>query len=115
MDLQFAKAIPASFWVCFGRLFFVFKSAIFLSNVCTKFFSSMLSTPIFIERTAKEGLLLWCQRKLTGLHDINVRDFTNSWKDGLALCGLIYKHQPALIPFDTLNKVFTSLRHEPDF
>ncbi|KAJ4454393.1 putative Alpha-actinin A [Paratrimastix pyriformis] len=56
------------------------------------------------QKTAKEGLLLWCQRKTAGYRDVAVRDFTNSWKDGLALCALIHKHYPALIPFDTLTK-----------
>ncbi|XP_059970882.1 F-actin-monooxygenase MICAL1 isoform X5 [Mesoplodon densirostris] len=53
----------------------------------------------------QEELLHWCQEQTAGYPGVHVTDLSSSWADGLALCALVHRLQPALLEPSELQGV----------
>jgi len=58
------------------------------------------------EATAKEGLLLWVQKKTKNYNHVDppgVKNFSTAWSSGMAFCALIHRHRPNMLDYDSLD------------
>ncbi|XP_056130719.1 F-actin-monooxygenase mical1 [Lampris incognitus] len=51
-----------------------------------------------------DELLRWSQKHTAGYGGVNVKDLTQSWRSGLALCALIHHFRPQLIDMSSLDE-----------
>lgn len=57
--------------------------------------------------SARDALLQWAQDVTRGYPGVSVRNFTSSWRDGLAFNAILHRYRPNLIHW---NKVCYLIR-----
>ena len=65
--------------------------------------------------SAKDALLAWAQRATAGYPGVAVRNFTSSWRDGLAFNAVIHRYRPRAINWRSLGSQTPKARLENAF
>ena len=51
----------------------------------------------------RNALIKWCQERLIAYTDIEIKNFSSSWNDGLAFCALLHSFMPHRIDYESLR------------
>nr|XP_015911947.1 dystrophin isoform X3 [Parasteatoda tepidariorum] len=63
----------------------------------------------------EKTLLAWCRDATSNYPNVNIRNFTTSWNDGLAFNAIIHKFKPNLFDFNTVQQMEVNARLEHAF
>lgn len=69
-------------------------------------FSDSGFAPVFFMEECFNDLLKWCQQivgEFASLIDVRITNFSTSFNDGVALCLLIHRYLPHLLPFSEIR------------
>ncbi|XP_043105857.1 EH domain-binding protein 1-like protein 1 isoform X14 [Puntigrus tetrazona] len=64
-------------------------------------FASPLPSPGLV--TSSQSLLEWCQEITKNYRGIKITNFSTSWRNGLAFCGILHHFHPEIIDFNALE------------
>jgi hypothetical protein len=67
------------------------------------------------KKTGQDGLLQWAQNVTSGYKDVQVDNFTMSFKDGLAFCAIVHHYRPDLLDFAQCHKSNPLSNHNKAF
>jgi len=56
------------------------------------------------EATARDALLIWCQKNTKGYDGVDIQNFKGSWSSGLGFCAIINHFRPELLNYNALEK-----------